>query len=188
MSVSLEMRAFGMTLDQAKLRRAIQRGTGSALPKIGAFVRKRARQKELRRRKRVSVPGERPSVHSTDSVATLKNIQFAVDDAGNVVRTGPIKLNQANDVVDVGRQTVPQILEFGGTVGIKEESRADGKPWLTGYKWKRRDRRRGPSIERRYRTRYVTYVPRPFMGPALAAEIAAGTIPQTLSGVVTAGA
>lgn len=176
-----------MTLDQAKLRRLIKRGTGSALPKIGAFVRKRARQKYLKRRKRVSAAGESPSVHADGDVVSLKNVWFAVDAAGNTVLTGPVKLNQVNDVFDVGPQTVPQILEFGGVVMIKEEARADGRPWPDGTTWRRRDRRRAPSMNRRYRVRNATYEPRPFMGPSLAAEIAAGTIPKTMSGVVKDG-
>ncbi len=40
--------------------------------------------------------------------------------------------------------------------------------------------------EKRYRSRRAEYAARPFMGPALAAELDAGTIPQAYAGTIEA--
>lgn len=175
----------GFDLDINKIRRYLRANYKSGLHKIGAYLRKRAKT-SLRRRKRVSGPGERPSIHSEDDVASLKNIAFVVSSDQTTVLCGPIRLNQRNFVVDVGSQTVPQIMEFGGTVRIHEEARKDERPWFDDVVWRRRDLRRGPKPWKKYRVRSATYQPRPFMGPALDAEIKAGTIPQSLSGTVRA--
>src|SRR5690242_12299768 len=68
-----------------------------ALSRIGAFVRRRARS-SLRRRKRVSRPGEPPSVHSKDDTANLKNILFAYEPSHRRVVIGPVGLNQVNSL------------------------------------------------------------------------------------------
>lgn len=175
----------GFDLDIKKIRRYLRANYKSGLHKIGAYLRRRART-SLRRRKRVSQPGERPSVHSTDDTVSLKHIAFVVAPDDTQVLCGPIRLNQRNMVVDVGSQTVPQILEFGGTVRIHEEARKDGRPWAGDVVWGRRDMRRGAKPWKKYRVRNARYQPRPFMGPALEAEIRAGTIPQSLSGTVRA--
>lgn len=179
----LTMRVTERFMDRAAIARLVKKGMAGPLSKIGAFLRRRARS-SLRRRKRVSQPGEPPSVHSDSSIATLKNILFAVDEQRSAVLCGPVKLNQVQRVVDIGTQTVPQIMEFGGTVRIHEESRADGQPWRNGVMWRRRDLRRGTKTWKRYRVRSASFEPRPFMGPALEAEVQAGTIPRTLSGTV----
>ena len=55
------------------------------LPKFQNRTRPHQQQARLRRRKRPSKPGESPSVHSTDRVATLKNILFGFDGRYTVV-------------------------------------------------------------------------------------------------------
>ena len=62
-----------------------------AMAKIGAFIRRSA-QKSIRRRKSFSVPGSPPSAHSTDKVATLKNILFGYDPSSHSVSVGPVLL------------------------------------------------------------------------------------------------
>jgi len=75
----------------------------AALRKAALTSRKIARQK-LRRRKRVSRPGETPSVHSKSTFATLKNIQTGVP-SGDAVILGPIGFGAG--------QPAPQTLEEG---------------------------------------------------------------------------
>ena len=167
--------------DRPAVTSAITKAERKSLSKIGAFIRRRARS-SLRRRKRTSSPGEPPSVHSKDGRATLKNILFAFNPATRSVVIGPVGLNQVNNT-DAGRQTIPQIMEFGGTVAIREEQYIfTNRPDL----WRRRDTRASASSRKRYRTRRATYEPRPFMGPALAAEVAAGTIPDAWAAAVRA--
>lgn len=139
------------------------------LSRIGAYIRRRARTNILRRRKGVSSPGSPPSVHSKDSVATLRNIQFAADRTTESMICGPIKLNQVNETQD-GRISVPEVLEKGGTITIYEQRYANTDQWY------RQDRRRArrPGVE--YRKRAANYAARPFMGPALKHEIDAGTV------------
>lgn len=165
--------------DSPRVLKAVAKAERKALSKIGAFVRRRARS-SLRRRKRTSSPGETPSVHSKSDRATLKAILFAFNPSTRSVVIGPIGLNQANETGG-GRQTVPQIMEFGGTVSIREEQWANTK---NPDRWFRRDLRRRASERKRYRIRRAEYAARPFMGPALDAEVAAGTIAGAWAGTV----
>jgi len=178
--IALDLRVKEFFFDQAKVGRAVKAGKRKALSRIGAFVRKRAKSR-LRRRKRVSNAGESPSIHSRNPEASLKKILFAYEPNRESVVIGPVKLNQVNQSwIDAGSVTVPQLLEVGGVVAIREKS-TDG-----GVTWRRRDLRRGRRPNEKHRTRRAVYQPRPFMGPALQAEIDAGTIPQQFRGVVVA--
>lgn len=133
------------------------------LGRAGAFVRTRART-SIRRRKAVSAPGGPPSAHSKDSVATIKNIQFAYDPRRTSVVVGPVALNHLYYLGATLRGgAVPNVLEHGGTLGVIEWQRPGGL-------WERADLR---SVRRRgwpVRVRQASYRARPYMGPALAAE------------------
>jgi hypothetical protein len=185
--------------DRAKVVQMTEDRELRALSRIGAFVRRRARTAILRRRKRVSSPGEPPSVHSTDDVATLRNILFAYNRGSQSVVIGPVKLNQLNTKAEgLGSQPVPSIMEHGGKIRVSEW-RFDAADQLNvaqfgkypsarrfSKRWTRQDKRwRNTSRKRRWtlsefkvqtRSRIASYRPRPFMGPALEAEVAAGTI------------
>ncbi len=104
-TTSFEMVEF--FFDRPAITNSIDRAERKALSRIGAFVRRRARS-SLRIRKRVSMPGETPSIRSRDKAASLKNILFAFQPATHSVLIGPVGLNQLTD----GR-TVPEIHEFG---------------------------------------------------------------------------
>lgn len=177
----ITFKATKFFLDREQVRKRLGRANARALSKAGAFVRRRARTQILRRRKTVSQPGSPPSIHSRSQVATLKNILFAYDPRSNTVVVGPVKLNQATRV-NGSRSTVPELLEFGGTQRIHEE-RYRGADTA---QWYRRDLRRRVSKDKIYRARSATYQPRPFMRPALQAEIDAGTIPKAWANSVRA--
>lgn len=162
-------RAF---FDTKLVERALGKARMEALSKAGAFVRKRARS-SLRRRKKPSSPGSPPSVHSKDSVASLKTILFAWDSSIDGVIVGPVALNQANDMASGARTTVPALHEHGGTAVILEER------WVSttgrgATPWRRVDRRRRarlrPGWKHEARRRRANYPKRPFMRPALAEE------------------
>lgn len=160
--IAMQMKHF--FFDRQTVIDRMGRASRKALSKAGAFIRTRARS-SLRRRKKPSPPGSPPSVHSRDSVATLKNILFAFGPHEQSLIVGPVKLNQREqDWITMGATTVPQIHEFGAVVNIHEMSRNKGKTW-----W-RRDKRRNPRPWEIYRVRKAVYRPRPFMGPALEAE------------------
>ncbi len=60
-----------------------------AMSKIGAFIRRDARQ-SIKRRKSVSPPGSPPSAHSPDP--SLKTILFAYEPSKHTVVVGPVLL------------------------------------------------------------------------------------------------
>jgi hypothetical protein len=122
---------------------AVGRAGAKNLSKAGSFIRRSARS-SLRRRKKASPPGEPPSVHSQDRVATLKNIWFVFDPRQRSVVVGPLKLN-GSKLEGSDRATVPALHERGGVAVVKD----------------RRKRRR----------RRAKYAPRPFMGPAMEREL-----------------
>lgn len=171
--ITLDYRITDYFFDRIEIIEQIETAERKNLSKIGAFIRQRARS-SMRRRKQASSPGTPPSAHSRDRVATLKNILFGYQRNTHSVVIGPVKLNQANYVPDGGQTTLPQLHEFGGSIFIHEErlkkNRGDGK-------WYRRDLRSKRELPwKDYRLKLAKYEARPFMGPALEAEIAAGTI------------
>jgi hypothetical protein len=120
---------------------AVGRAGAKNLSKAGSFIRRAARS-SLRRRKKVSPPGEPPSVHTQDRVATLKNIWFVFEPRQRSVVVGPLKLERSR-LEGSNRPTVPALHELGGFAVV------------TNRKRKRR----------------AKYPPRPFMGPAMEREL-----------------
>jgi len=103
--------SFGLKIDQAKstffdrakVKRAMNRKQRGVFMKFGAFVRRRAKS-SIRKRKRVSQPGQPPSSHT----GLLKRmIFFGYDQLNESVAIGPVKLNQKTG-------NAPESLEFGG--------------------------------------------------------------------------
>ena len=168
--VSMRMKDF--FFDRPAVKDRMTKANRKALSKAGAFIRRRARS-SLRRRKKSSQPGQPPSVHTSDRVATLKNILFAYEPNSQTLVVGPVRLNQQTLLgPQLGGATVAQVHEFGATVKVREAK--VGPHWRTG----RRRVRRGQPV----RVRRVKYSERPFMGPALEAE--QEHIPDAWSGSV----
>ena len=122
---------------------AVGRAGAKNLSKAGSFIRRSARS-SLRRRKKTSPPGQPPSVHARDPVATLKNIWFVFDPGRTSVVVGPMKLN-GSKLQGSDRPTVPALHELGGTATVVDR--------------------------RRKRRRRAKYARRPFMGPAMEREL-----------------
>lgn len=169
MQITMEVTKF--FFDRQKIIDKLGKANARALSRAGAFIQRRARS-SLRRRKSVSSPGSPPSVHSTDSVATLKNILFVYDPSDQRLVVGPVALNQRQQSwITLGNVTVPQLHEFGDVMVIREWS------WNQGRTWSRQDLRvRHTSRHRKdvynfiERRRRAIYKARPFMAPALEAE------------------
>jgi hypothetical protein len=169
---AMTMRMKDFFFDKQSVKSRMSKANRKALSKAGAFMRRRARS-SLRRRKKSSAPGQPPSVHTSDRVATLKNILFAYEPQTESLVVGPVKLNQKTLLgPQLGDATVPQVHEFGATVKVREVK--VGKGWRSGI----RRVRPGQPV----RVRAATYPERPFMGPALEAE--KDNIPDAWSGSV----
>ncbi|HAN98339.1 MAG TPA: hypothetical protein DCQ98_13310 [Planctomycetaceae bacterium] len=132
-----------MFFDRQAVIDAVGRANARNLLRAGSFIRRSARS-SLRRRKRISAPGEPPSVHAQDRTATLKNIWFVFERRRASVVVGPLRLG-SRAPRDSNRATIPELLELGGSAVLE---------------------RRRPERRRR-----VAYAPRPFMGPALRREL-----------------
>ena len=158
--LGISMRMKDLFFDRAAVKNRMTKANRKALSKAGAFIRRRARS-SLRRRKKPSPPRQPPSVHTSDRVASLKNILFAYDSHSESLVVGPVKLNQKTLLgPQLGGATVPQVHEFGATVKVREVK--VGKGWRSGV----RRVRPGQPV----RVRAAVYAERPFMGPALESE------------------
>lgn len=181
----VDVKMKDLFFDRAKVIRAVERQERRVMSRSLAFIRQTAKQRILRRRKRVSLPGEAPSVRASGH-ASLKTIWFAYDMAKSVGVVGPVKLNSNSDIIG---DTVPGALERSGSMRVTEEYRpafrgekTDGDP--RQVKWRQTySRRKRSGVRRRVRTARIQ--PRPFMSKALDHEIKKGTIPAAWSNVVT---
>lgn len=143
-------------------RRAVIRATVGAergvLMRFGAFVRRKARGL-IHRRKRVSQPGEPPSSHSREP--NLRTILFAYQPAEHRVVVGSVFLNgRAGSTI---RGIVPKTMEHGGDITVIEHRTETGK-WRRGALTRLKP---GQAT----RTRTIRIAARPYMQPALEAEL-----------------
>lgn len=150
--INVYTRAF---FDSPAVLRAVDAGVRKPLSKAGAFVRRRA-SSSIRRRDKVSEPGKPPSAHGDK---LKKNILFAYDAPNQSVIVGPTKLNA------VTAEDQPHTLEVGGTITIREKQLRPGGTW--GPLFNRRSLRPGEAIRRRQ----IRVAARPYMSPALQAEL-----------------
>jgi len=125
---------FSMFFDKAPVLRAVARAERQVLSKAGAFVRRRAKGL-VRKRKRVSRPGEPPSSHAGH---LRRLIFFGYDRAASSVVIGPLRFGQGE---------APALLEFGGIV---TRERKAGRGRTMGARRTMRYRPRpfmGPALE-----------------------------------------
>lgn len=131
-------------------RQSIVTAAGAArvkvLSRFGAFVRQRAKT-SIRKRKKASKAGSPPSSHN----GLLRQfLFFSYDRERGSVVVGPALINRPTGA--------PETLEYGGDTTIEEHR------FVSGPKYGNRAR---------YLTEHkkIHVQPRPFMGPALAAEL-----------------
>ncbi len=123
----LDVKITNMFFDRAELQRKIGKRNAAAMSKAGAYIRTTAQTKVLKRRRSRSRPGQPPHVHSRDKKYSLKFITFKFDEDSESLVVGPEKVpakNPGNPTIVAG-YTVPQIMEHGGTISIKEEKPHD---------------------------------------------------------------
>lgn len=202
----LDIRISNMFFDRAELQKKIGKRNAMAMMKAGAYIRKRAQTRILKRRKKPSAPGQPPNVHAKDKKRSLRYITFHFNEDTESLIVGPQKIpnNPQSPTIAAG-YTVPQILEFGGTIAIKEEKPQD--TINVTFDWRREGtydnptRRANPKKRRKHsrgrrrpksrwkkmpkykknqpllkRTRRARIDKRPFMSVALKQEIQAGIV------------
>jgi hypothetical protein len=156
-------------LDRDMVAKKIGAARQKALLVSGAFIRRAARDL-LRAGKKPAQDGRPPKVHSPEP--NIKTILFALDPATDSMIVGPVKLN-SRGVKNSNRETVPQLLEQGGTAEVIEYTPDGGKTWMPASDLARPKYRGKPVKSRR---RQATYKPHPFMSVAL--EKALPKIPE----------
>ena len=143
--------------DSAAVIKAVDKATRRVLSKFGAFVRTRAKT-SIRKRKGVSPPMGPPYSH----VGTLRKfLFFSWDSSTRSVVVGPERVSGTKD------SDAPHRLEYGGNVA------GNGREIFITNAVGRDARGRYAS---QGKTKVVLngtlkYKPRPFMGPALQAEL-----------------
>ncbi|MCY2968423.1 MAG: hypothetical protein NT069_33160 [Planctomycetota bacterium] len=137
--------------DSEKVIAATDKAERRNLSKAGAFIRRSARS-SIRKTKKTSLPGQPPRSH----VGLLRDrLFFEYDISARAVVAGPEKAKPAN---------VPQLLEYGGSLVIREvySERAQ--------KWYRQNSRFRNQLNWPHRTRTVQFEARPYMFPAYKAN------------------
>lgn len=117
MRLSAELKQF--FFDRPKVLAKLKKKKLNALKKAGALSRKIIRNKP-RRRKRKSLPGEVPSVHTQSKFATLRNVLFAYDPSTDGVVVGPVKI-PTTDIAPA-----PSTLEYGGRIDRRKKRSLGG--------------------------------------------------------------
>ncbi len=191
MAFTLDAKITNRFFDRAAVVAMMAARERRALSKIGAFVRRRAITDVLRRsipsgqRRRVgrdrggrfmrirqsAAPGRPPVVHSRNKAASLRNIQFGLDPDGLAVVIGPVGL-PSRRLSGSSAQTVPELMEFGGSATITEHAR--GGEWHPG-------KSSAPAAINRERS--ASYAAHPFMGPSLDKEVEAGNVLNVFASV-----
>lgn len=117
MQLSAELKQF--FFDRPAVLAKLKKKKLNALKKAGALSRKIIRNKP-RRRKRKSLPGETPSVHTKSKFATLRNVIFAYDPSTDGVVVGPVKI----PTTDI--EPAPATLEYGGRIDRRKKRSLGG--------------------------------------------------------------
>ena len=154
----------------------MDKATRKALSKFGAFVRRRS-QTSIRYRVKISDPGQPPSGHRTmtrkktnrktgmtkvQTVSPLRDfILFAYDAEAQTAIIGPALLN--GKTASAGN-TIPEALEHSGTMDLLEALRHG--QWSQVF-----DAEAAKRKGRAVRKRTARVRARPFMNPALEAEL-----------------
>lgn len=173
--VSLE--AKSLFFDRPGVVKAIGKKRARMLARLGAFIRTTARTAVLRRRKKPSMPGQPPSVHSKDGFATFRNILFAASPDGYSVLVGPVAIKSlAEQHGDDVEHPAPAVHEHAKQLKVRQ-SRRRGVP---DAKWRRSYAQKPDHAHFEYRTVHVQYPLRKFMGPAMLLTVKSGKVRQSV--------
>jgi len=168
--LEVTMQAKDWFFDRAEVLRRVGEKRNNALLVSGAFISRKAKDL-IRSGKGSAKPGSPPKKHQKQS-PNLESILFALDPATDSMVVGPIKFN-SRGLRKSDRETVPEILEFGGTAEITEYTPDEGKTWMPASDLSK-PKYAGKTV--RSRRRQATYAAHPFMSVAL--EKALPKIPE----------
>lgn len=133
-----------MFFDRAKVVEAMDRKTNKVLSSTGAFSRK-TMQRGMRRRKKISNPGEYPSAHG--NALLREKIFFGFDEGSRSLIVGPAKLDRTDKEVLAAGKTVPQLLNEGGTILRKQTYDSKAKKFRPIKRARRHVYRPRPFVE-----------------------------------------
>lgn len=187
MAVEAEFRVKTEIAKQ-NLQKKIREGTGRALDSAGEGVRERA-VRSMRHSDQISKPGDPPHVHSRDPRRSLLNMIVSREEGPPAtVFIGPIPISLTRRSSGYrGRQSVPELLEFGGQVQVVQMQDGRRERWdrvsdLRLRLMQRSGRLRGVSRklsnleDTNLRSTVHRYQARPFMRPALEREAKSGAM------------
>lgn len=170
----------GMFFDRQKVMNEVDRARQKALSKIGAFIRKRSRSK-IRKAGQLSL--------SAMSPAAREQYQRRVASAkrhGRPVPKRPLASSKPGDPPKSILGHLRQWILFG--YDREQKSVVIGPAKLNGRRSNAPEVLEFGGIARIYAgngmTRMAPIAPRPYMGPSLKEEIAAGTIPKAFANTV----
>lgn len=106
-----------MFFDRAGVQAAMDKKTTRVLSATGAFSRK-AMQRGMRYRKSASQPGDYPSARRGNAMLRDR-ILFGFDVGTESLIVGPAKLDSQDKEVAAAGKTVPELINFGGTITRK---------------------------------------------------------------------
>lgn len=177
----VELKVRELFFDRMAVIRAAAAAGVRNLARGGSFVMRRARTSMRYRKRGSSAPGTPPFAHKQTGYALRRLLFFSFDGSSKSVVVGPEQLPNSSVI----GTTVPNLHEFGGRVvrrvkrrvraagGGRDASPAQAAAFRRLVKAGAVDVARGPTTTVTYT---AAYPPRPFMGPSLNAEIAAGNI------------
>jgi hypothetical protein len=168
---------FFESKDKQRIFAGVDKAQARNLNKSGGFIRTVARR-SMRRRKKASQPGQPPSARTQSPSHPLgpllkERLFYQFDPSTKTVVVGPQKLNTiAYDGATQMRGTIPQTLEFGGSMSqMQYLDERDGK-------WRKYDARyrargfsqkvygRGVMKTIKLRRKQINIAARPYMAPA----------------------
>lgn len=103
-----------MFFDRVKVLEAMDKKVARVLSSTGAFSRT-AMQRGMRYRKKASEPGVYPSARRGNSLLRDR-ILFGFDSGSKSLIVGPSKLDSQDKEVAAAGKTVPELINFGGTI------------------------------------------------------------------------
>ena len=165
MNITLKPSAKNFFFDRKTVQQAVWRAKKTTLPKNAAMVRL-ATQRVIRKRKKASMPGEPPHGHGMQRLR--RGIYYAWDPAKESAIIGPVLLNNIywNGSGRPEKGTVPNVLEFGGRMGVYEmlDTRWNKNTKQSEPAWRRVDlRSRRRAAGKPQRLRWVEIAARPYM-------------------------
>lgn len=117
---------FDLFLDRAKVQRAVDRKSRTALSRTGGFVRTAVRRSMKKRPKKKKVTSGPPRWVTR---GLKDNIFFFYDPKKQSVVIGPRPFRSTATGVPTTRKSGASLLEFGGGARIKQTNRR-GQPWV----------------------------------------------------------